>query len=45
MKVKLKLDKQQIVEFLTAHVEKGAFGLFILGFLFFCIGALEAFAV
>ena len=41
MKVKLKLDKQQIVEFLTAHVEKGAFGLFILGFLFFCIGALK----
>ncbi len=41
MKVKLKLDKQQILEFLSAHVEKGVFGAFILTFLLFCVGALK----
>ncbi|HEY4312797.1 MAG TPA: hypothetical protein VGN12_25325 [Pirellulales bacterium] len=42
MKMKIKkFDKAQLLEFLTVHVEKGVFGLFILGFLFFCIGALK----
>jgi hypothetical protein len=40
-KPKIKFDKQQIMEFLVANVEKGVFGLFILGFLMFCIGAMK----
>ncbi len=42
MKMKLKkFDKAQLVEFLTAHLEKGVFGIFVLLFLLFCIGALK----
>ena len=40
-KPKIKFDKQQVMEFLLAHVEKGVFGLFILGFLMFCVGAMK----
>ncbi len=40
-KPKIKLDKAQALEFLTAHVEKGVFGLFILGFIMFCLGAMK----
>ena len=42
MKLKIKkIDKAQAVELLTAHVEKFVFGVFILGFVLFFIGALK----
>jgi hypothetical protein len=40
-KPKIKFDKAQVLEFLVAHVEKAVFGLFILGFLMFCVGAMK----
>ncbi|HEY1603954.1 MAG TPA: hypothetical protein VGG64_30415 [Pirellulales bacterium] len=42
MKFKIKkIDKAQAVELLSAHVEKAVFGVFILGFLMFFVGALK----
>ncbi|HVU88391.1 MAG TPA: hypothetical protein VHD36_13810 [Pirellulales bacterium] len=40
-KPKIKLDKDQLLEFLTTHIEKGVFGLFVLGFIMFCLGAMK----
>ena len=42
MKLKLKkIDKQQAIDLVTAHVEKAVFGTLVLCFMLFCIGALK----